>query len=301
MKLALEAQELWKSDPLLKPYYHETGIVFAGIAESRTKIIENYKFITGSSPAELLDPDVAQARFGGIFRDADWKEVQECTWNPRAGWGEAQNALRSVTQAAVDLGVQYVTATVSKISFDASGAYLGAQTTDGQVLAAEHTVLCTGAHTAQLIADSAPDRPELQVSGRLVAAAAAMGAFRVPENQVNKFQDAPILVNFLGDYPGSFPFEVPGLSFRCLTQSQGETIPVGPLGLVKCTHELSFTYNVYHEASNQTLSNPPKPPSQRSWSQDVPQGLKDETHVVRNNIYGSWIQRMEPEYYRMCW
>ena len=164
----------------------------------------------------MLDPDVAQARFGGIFRDADWKEVQKCTWNPQAGWGEAEKALRSVIQAAVDLGVKYVTATVSKISFDTSGACLGAQTTDGQVLMADHTVLCTGAHTAQLIADSAPDRPELQVSGRLVAAAAVMGAFRVPENQMNKFQDAPILVNFMGDYPGSFPFEVLGVSSQCL-------------------------------------------------------------------------------------
>ncbi len=116
----------------------------------------------------------------------------------------------------MDLGVEYVTATVSKISFDTSGACLGAQTTDGQVLTADHTVLCTGAHTAQLIADSFPDRPELQVSGRLVAAIAAMGAFRVPKNQMNKFQDAPILVNLMGGYLSSFPFEMPGLSYQCL-------------------------------------------------------------------------------------
>lgn len=211
MRLALEAQKLWRSDPLLKPYYHETGILFAGVAESGIKIIENYKSITGSSPAELIDPEVAQARFGGIFRDADWEEVQKSTWNPRAGWGEAENALRSVIQAAVDLGVQYIAATVYQTSFDAFGACVGAQTTDGQVLTAERTVLCTGAHTAQLIADSAPDRPELQVSGRLVAAAAVMGAFRVPENQMDKFQDAPIVVKPMGDHPGSFPFELPDL------------------------------------------------------------------------------------------
>ncbi len=116
----------------------------------------------------------------------------------------------------MDLGVQYVTATVSKISFDLSGACLGAQTTDGQVLTADHTVLCTGAHIAHLIADSAPDRPQFQISGRLVAAAAAMGAFRVPENQMNKFQHAPTLVNFMGDYPGSFHFEVACLYFQSL-------------------------------------------------------------------------------------
>ena len=29
MKLALEAQELWRNDSLYKPYYHETGMLFA--------------------------------------------------------------------------------------------------------------------------------------------------------------------------------------------------------------------------------------------------------------------------------
>lgn len=32
MKLAIEVQSLWRTDPILKPYYHETGILFAGIA-----------------------------------------------------------------------------------------------------------------------------------------------------------------------------------------------------------------------------------------------------------------------------
>ena len=117
-----------------------------------------------------------------------WVPAQNFTWNPRAGWREDEHALRSVIQAAVDLGVQYITATISQISFDASGACLGAQTPDGPRLTAECTVWCTGAHTAQLIADSAPDRPGLQVSGRLVA------AFRVTGNEMSEFQDAPILV-----------------------------------------------------------------------------------------------------------
>lgn len=88
---------------------------------------------------------------------------------------------------------------------------------------------------------------------------------------------------------------------RKLTSLQGESIPPGPLGLVKCTHELSFTNNIFHEASQQTISAPPERTTQSTWSQDVPQGLKDETLTVRNQLYGKWTKGLEAEYFRMCW
>jgi sarcosine oxidase/L-pipecolate oxidase len=94
MKLALEAQSLWRSDPVLKPYYHEMGILFAGIPGPGITIVENYKAVRGSSPATLIEPEEAKAKFDGIYRDAPWDKlgVTGCTWNPSAGWGEAENA-----------------------------------------------------------------------------------------------------------------------------------------------------------------------------------------------------------------
>jgi sarcosine oxidase/L-pipecolate oxidase len=87
-----------------------------------------------------------------------------------------------VIQAAVDLGVNFVEATVSKVSIDASGTCLGVETADGNALTSEHTILCTGARTAVLLADNAPERSNLQVNGRMTAAAAIMCAFKVPED-----------------------------------------------------------------------------------------------------------------------
>ncbi len=106
-------------------------------------------------------------------------------------------------QAAVDLGVNYVEATVSKVSFDASGTSLGVETTAGNLFTSEHTVLCTGVRTAELLADSAPEKAELQVKGRMTAAAAIMCVFRVPEDQLHKFKNAPIIVSPMGSTPGS--------------------------------------------------------------------------------------------------
>jgi sarcosine oxidase/L-pipecolate oxidase len=75
MELAIEAQSLWRTDPILKPYYHETGILFAGIASPGLKIISNYTKIMGKSPAVFIDPQDARERFGGIFQDADCGKV----------------------------------------------------------------------------------------------------------------------------------------------------------------------------------------------------------------------------------
>jgi sarcosine oxidase / L-pipecolate oxidase len=112
--------------------------------------------------------------------------------------------LRSVIQAAVNLGVNYVEATVAKIAFDASGTCLGVETAAGDIFTSKHAVLCTGARTAELIAESAPEKAELQVNGRMTAAAAIMCVFRVPENQLDKFKNAPIIVSPMGSTPGSF-------------------------------------------------------------------------------------------------
>lgn len=155
-----------------------------------------------SSPAQLLDPNAAKARFGSIFRNSNWTGVEKCTYNPQAGWGDATAALQGVIQAAIDLGVEYRVATVAKVMFDMHGACTGAETTNGELLTAVNTVLCAGAHIAKILADSAPDRPEMHVGKRLVAAAAAMGAFRVPEDEMGKFEDALVLVQPLGKYPG---------------------------------------------------------------------------------------------------
>lgn len=98
MKLALEAQDQWRSDPMLSPYFHQTGLLFAGFEGPGKTIIDGYENILGqgNSPAVLLETEDAKARFDGLFREGDWEGVTKCTWNPLAGWGDAANALQTV-------------------------------------------------------------------------------------------------------------------------------------------------------------------------------------------------------------
>ena len=204
LKLALEALKIWNCDPIFKPWFHRTGLVFASDMVRGDAVIANYKSLVGHSPTMMLDPEDIKSRFGGIFRDADWTGVSKCTWSPEAGWADAEQALQSVIQAAVELGVEYRTTAISAVSFDKDGVCLGVQTNTGERFTADHTILCTGAYTPQLLADSAPHRKELQVDGRMVAAAACMGIFKVPQDQMPKFEEAPVIVFPESAYPGEF-------------------------------------------------------------------------------------------------
>jgi sarcosine oxidase / L-pipecolate oxidase len=72
-------------------------------------------------------------------------------------------------------------------------------------------------------------------------------------------------------------------------------------GLMKFVCEESFTNNQHHKASNQTISVPPTPISQSTWSHDVPQALKEDVLKVVKNTYGKELDGIEVENYRMCW
>lgn len=207
MRLAIEAQEQWCTDPLLKSYYHETGILFAGIEGPGRTVINAYETILGSgnSPAILLDTEETKARFD-VFRGCDWSDVTKCTWNPHAGWGDAANALQAVIQAAIELGVKFIEGTVAKVNFDSSGRTSGISTLEGLDISAGKVLLCTGAQTPWLLVESAPDRPEVHAGKRMVAAASVMCSFKIPDDQKPKLSSAPIIVHPMGEYPGEYSF-----------------------------------------------------------------------------------------------
>lgn len=76
------------------------------------------------------------------------------------------------------------------------GGVTGAKTKTGEIIAGDRIILCTGAGTAKLLADSAPDRPELQVDGRMVAAAVVTGIVNLdPKQGGEKYTEIPVTVH----------------------------------------------------------------------------------------------------------
>lgn len=205
-KLALEAQKSWREDPIFKPYYHQTGMVILDDTGLGRRIIENHRQLGVTCEAELFDPEELKRRFGGIYHDTDLRGVKEIFFNPLSGWAEATSALKNVIKVAVERGVRYVTASVSRLIFDERGACIGVRATDGTVIYASKVILCTGAGTAKLLIDSASSQQELWVKDRLVAAGVCAAAVKLTGAQVRKFQDVPVLVHAMKNVLGTSHF-----------------------------------------------------------------------------------------------
>jgi len=202
-KLALEAQKSWRGDPIFKPYYHQTGMVVLDNTGSGRRIIENHRQLGENCEAELFGPEELKRKFGGIFHDTDLHSVKEIFFNPLSGWAEATSALTRVIEVAVERGVRYVTASVSRLIFDERGACIGVRATDGTFIYGSKVILCTGAGTAKLLVDSAPSRPELWVKDRLIAAGVCIAAVKLTEAQIRKFGDVPVLVHEVSNVLGT--------------------------------------------------------------------------------------------------
>lgn len=172
-------------------------MAFIETIEMGRNAVKNYKLLGATDvKAEMLPLEEARKMWGGVFENANWKGAKECFWNPGSGWGEAEGALRAATQHAVGLGVIYREATIAKLKIDdKSGACSGAITESGEFLGAEYVILCTGALTAKLLADSAPENEKLQIGGRLVAAGAVSCTAKIAPELRERFEKAPVFFN----------------------------------------------------------------------------------------------------------
>ncbi|KAM6523067.1 hypothetical protein FSOLCH5_003687 [Fusarium solani] len=101
--LGLEAIELWKNDPLFKPYFHQCGILFAEEIGMGRASLANFAKLGHDAGAVTMTPEEARIRFPQ-FQEANWTGVEEAYFNPKSGWGEADEALRAVVTAACDAG-----------------------------------------------------------------------------------------------------------------------------------------------------------------------------------------------------
>lgn len=192
--LALEAVEAWKNDPVFKPYFHQDGLLLVEEFGMGRAALESFQALGHDSGAEIMDLDAAKAKFPA-FKDAEWTGGTEAYFNPSGGWGEADGAVASAVKAAEEAGVSFVDATVAglELAGDKSCKGIRVQSEGGSrtILAKEKTILCMGAHTAKFLADAAPQWDELQVEGRMVAAAAVQCTATYDEEEASKFEGMP--------------------------------------------------------------------------------------------------------------
>ena len=297
MGLALKAQHKWRTDPLYSQFYHESGMVNIEGTGLGRRMLQNYEDLGISTKAEVIGPEELKERYP-LFWDTDYSAAKDCYINPESGWAEAASAVKAVIQAALDDGVEYVEGPVSKLLFDDQGDCFGVELKDGRTVKASKVILSIGAGMAKLIADSAPERPDIQVGDRIVGAAVVTGFVKLTPSQINEHKNMPLFTHRVGGISGN------SIQFFDYSHANeplsGEAYPPTSEKVMKFCRDISFSNFYKHAESGRVISTPPLD-QEDEGQPSTPQRLKDEIQIVMKGIWGRRAKCMEIDCYRICW
>ena len=235
MSLALRSQHEWRTNPFYKPFFHQSRMVNIEGTGLGRRMVQTFKDLGVKSEAEVIGPEELRERYP-LFWDADYREANDCYVNPEAGWADAAFALRAVIAEAVNYGIHYVRGTVSRLLFDNQGDFQGLELLDGRKLEAGKVILAAGADTAKILADSAPERQELQAGDRIMAAAVVCGMAELTDEQVEVYKDIPLFLHRVG-----------GIHGETLIQIRASFLPPTRVGANTWSHDFSrteLTFNI---------------------------------------------------------
>ena len=283
VKLGLETLEYWRHDPIWKPFYHQAGMLTIEEPSSASKILDNFKKLGIKHNAEVLTTHQIRERWGGLYADADYTDIEDGFWNPESGWAEAAKALEATIQAAVENGVEYVSESAVSLLRDGD-VCRGVKTETGKEFTADHVILSTGAYTAKFLADSFPDELDLQAGKRIIAAGVCEAAVNLTDEQRARFRDLPVFV-------------------LDANETRGETMPPTPEGELKFIRDIKFANTVTDEKSGKQMLVPLTGKYTSQWTdpEKVPLGLREEIRTVIKGIYGKHGTDLTPAKYRFCW
>lgn len=301
-QLALEAQDIFKSDPIWKPYFHETGIYWMCRSEYAQEVIDNYKKLGRNVDLAAVPINEARKMYGGLFEDADYTGVKEVLVNKTSGWAAAGDCLRAVTRKAMELGVKYVTAEVASLQHDGRGRCTGIKTATGDTLTASHVILCTGAYTPKLLELSAESSglTDLRAGSRIVAGGITTGMTQLDDKSYERFAAMPVGVQGYTAEQGNM---LPGhVSLR--PQLIAKTGPfIGSLPPTK-DRELKWWGQTIFKNTREVLPGRyiSMPPPERDYAQWKVSGrLKEDINHANNVFYGKNGASWKMEKHRICW
>lgn len=202
MRMLIKAMPFWRKDELFKRWYHEVGMLRVDSSSFGDESIAAYKAMGVANDSEFLPVDEVRRRWNGAFATANFGDLSTVLYNPTVGYAEADKALGAVVQSAVDAGVDYVLGEMEKLTFGPDGECTGIQLTSGETMHADKVLLATGARTAALLANSAPENKKLHVGDRLLATGAISFHAHLHGAQKEKFTPIPVIKNCLSDVKG---------------------------------------------------------------------------------------------------
>lgn len=212
-KLALEAQHLWRTDQVWRPFYHESGVAWISPTSFAEQVLKIYAELGVTADLRAYPVEEARALYDGLFDDADYTGVKEVLVERTSGWAEAKEALQNTIETAIGLGVKYIAAEVTAVNFeDTRGRRrcCGVKTASGESIATDRVILCTGAFTPKLLIDSSPQWVDLHAGDRILAAAVTEAIAPLSAQQSSILGTMPVIMN---DNPTERGMK--GLHIRC--------------------------------------------------------------------------------------
>ncbi|KAL8891760.1 MAG: hypothetical protein Q9192_005705 [Flavoplaca navasiana] len=279
-RLGLKTLHCWKTDPFFKKWFRPAGLLSVTDGRSRLieKILDNLEKLDAKSETEVFTPREISTKFRGIFTNMCLRPDDKLLFNASAGIAEAEKALSATVQACIGLGVRYVATAVSRLIIE-DNVCKAVQAEDGKRYSAANIILSTGAATAKLIADSAPQQAGLQVGPRITARAVCCAAVKLDKQQ----EESKV--------------PLPESAIVC------ETMP--PVdGFLKFISDISIKNTVLHPASGQYISIPFTDKTKSQWTspEDIPRKLREELDDVIKNIYGKKAaDDLKTRTMRLCW
>ncbi|CAN6631594.1 hypothetical protein TRVA0_013S01134 [Trichomonascus vanleenenianus] len=192
MRIAREAVELWKSDPVFRDYYHDVGVILAAVSDEPLKSTEafnreqklkgrrTYEYLSSPEDFKKLIPGLTGPLKGwrGYYLDRE------------GGWAHARKAMESAAAEAARLGVNFVSGAngeVKELAIDNStGKCIGVVTASGNTITADRIIVSAGANAA-LIAD---------FKGQLQAKCFTLAHIKLTEEENKLIKDTPVLFNY---------------------------------------------------------------------------------------------------------
>ncbi|KAL8766708.1 MAG: hypothetical protein Q9209_006577 [Squamulea sp. 1 TL-2023] len=204
--LGLKTLHTWKTDPFFKKWFHPAGLLTVTDGKSRLieVILDNLNKLNAGHATDFFTPKEISGKFDGIFSEMRLRPDDKLLFNSSAGIAEAEKALSATIEACIGSGVEYIAAPISKLIIRDSMCQ-GVQAEDGSIFSATNIILSTGAATAKLIADSAPQQAELQVGPRITARAVCCAAVELDKQQVKTFEKVPAVAHHAGRTQGATP------------------------------------------------------------------------------------------------
>lgn len=192
--LALEAQDIFASDPVWKPFFHQSGLYWMCSSDYARRCTENFERLGRKDVITVWPVEEARNMFGGLFNESDYTHVEQVLVNKTSGWVAAGDCLQAITRVAIKLGVKYVVEEVATLEFDRNRTCIGVKTTAGKTLLASHVILCTGAFTPKLLELSAASSgiSDLRAESRILAGGITTGMTRLDNDTFARFADMPV-------------------------------------------------------------------------------------------------------------